>query len=155
MAMGKRKFVAAKAISLIAVSLFAGILLFDTAANKEAVSKAYSYPVLVGEKTYIITVKTNWTPEPKVDLSPENDYLKYVSVDFTGSSGKNVFFNATIPTDLLWGNITLFWKYYEQNPNRYTLSNDGTHNSVQMTFTFTPYFSGVGHFEIHGTEGAW
>ena len=49
------------------------------------------------------------------------------------------------------GNISLFWKYYEQNADRYALSNNGTHNSVQMTFYHT---ATVEHFEIDGTEGA-
>jgi hypothetical protein len=147
----KRVFIAAIAISLIVVSLVAGILLFETPE-----SKLFIYPISVGDKTYTITINTNWNSAPKVNLSNSSlTDLKYVSVDFTGSSSKDVSFNITIPTDLLWGNISLFWKYYEQSPNRYTLSNNGTHNSVQMTFTFTPYASGIGHFEIHGTEGAW
>jgi hypothetical protein len=151
----KRAIIFATTISLIAVSLVAGILLTGSAGGQKAVSKLYTYPVSVGEKAYIITVRTNWTSEPKVDLSPETDNLKYISVDFTGWSREAVFFNITVPTDLLWGNISLIRKYYVQSPDLYTLSNNGTHNSVQMTCVFTPYFSGVGHFEIRGTEGAW
>jgi hypothetical protein len=90
---------------------------------------------------------------PKVDLSNSSlTDLKYVSVDFFGSYEKTVFFKITIPTDLLWGNISLIWKYYVQLPDRYVLSNDGTHNSVQMTFN---HIAADEHFEIHGTEGAW
>jgi hypothetical protein len=150
----KRAFIAASAILLIAVSLTAGILLFNFAGDQEAITKLYTYPVLVGEKTHIITVRTNWTSEPKVYLSNSSltDPLKYVSVDFMGSSRKTVFFNVTIPTDLLWGNISLVAKYYEQNPDRYSLSNNGTHNSVEMTFT---HIALIEHFEIRGTEAAW
>jgi hypothetical protein len=151
----KRAIIVAATISLIAITLVAGILLMGSAGGQKEVSKLYAYPVSVGEKTYIITVRTNWTSEPRVDLSPETDNLKYVSVDFTGWSKEAVFFNITVPTDLLWGNISLIRKYYEQSPDLYTLSNNGTHNSIQMTCVFTPYFSGVGHFEIRGTEGAW
>jgi hypothetical protein len=115
----------------------------------------YTYPVSVGEKTYIITVSTNWTSSPKVDLAPETDPLKYVSIVFSNWSEETVFFNVTIPTDLLWGNISLVWKYYEQSPDRYTLSNNGTHNSVAMSCIIKPYFSGMGYFMIRGTEGAW
>jgi hypothetical protein len=154
MTIHKRAFVAATTISLIAVSLVAGILLFNFAGDQEAISKLYTYPVSVGEETHIITVRTNWTSEPKVYLSNSSltDPLKYVSVDFMGSSRETVFFNITIPTDLFWGNISLVWKYYEQNPDRYTLSNNGTHNSVEVTFT---HIATIEYFEIRGTEGAW
>ena len=155
MAMDRRRIIAATTITLIAVLLSTGILLSIFARGQEPQSKLYTYPVSVAEKTYTITVRTNWTSEPKVDLSPKTDSLKYVSLDFSGWSKETVFFNITIPTDLLWGNITLIRKYYEQNPDLYTLSNNGTHNSVEMTCIFTPYFSGVGHFEIRGTEAAW
>jgi len=82
---------------------------------------------------------------------PEQD-SNYINFDFIGPTRETVGFNITIPTDLIWGNISLVWKYYEQNLDRYTLSNNGTHNSVQMTFNHT---ATVEHFEIHGTEGAW
>ena len=153
--MDRRRTIAATTITLIAVLLLSGILLSILARGQEPQSKLYTYPISVREKNYTITVRTNWTSEPKVDLSPKTDSLKYVSLDFSGWSKDTVFFNITIPTDLLWGNITLIRKYYEQNPDQYTLSNNGTHNSIMMKCIFTPYFSGVGHFEIRGTESAW
>jgi hypothetical protein len=133
---------------ILILSLAAGLLWFEIAG-----SKLYTYHISVGEKTYIITVVTNWNSAPKVELSNSSlSDLKYVSVDFFGSYEKNVFFKITIPTDLLWGNISLIWKYYVQSPDRYKLSNDGTHNSLQMTFN---HVAADEHFEIHGTEGAW
>jgi hypothetical protein len=81
---------------------------------------------------------------------PEQE-SKYVNCDFIGPNRQTVNFNITIPTNLIEGNISLIWKYYEQNPDRYTLSNNGTHNSIQMSFTHTATDE---HFEIHGTEGA-
>lgn len=105
-------------------------------------------------KIYTVTVETNWTSQPHVSL-PQFDTLKYVSVDFDGWSRETVFFNVTIPTELLWGKISLLRKYYEQSPDVYTWSSNGTHNSIAMACVFTPYFSGVGHFEIQGTGGAW
>jgi hypothetical protein len=138
------------AVLILITSIVAGILLVDLAGDKEAVSKLYTYSVSVGEKNYIATVSTNWTSAPKVYL-PEFD-SKYVSVDFIGPLRATVFFNVTVPTDLIWGNISLIWKYYEQNADRYTLSNNGTHNSVQITFYHT---ATVEHFEIRGTEGVW
>jgi hypothetical protein len=65
---------------------------------------------------------------------------------------RNVFFNITIPTDLIWGNISVIWKYYEQSADRYTLSYNSTHFSVQMTLNHT---ATIEHFEIRGTKGAW
>ena len=129
-------------------SLVARLLWFEVAG-----SKLYTYHISVGEKTYVITVLTNWNSAPKVELSNSSlTRLKYVSVDFFGSFEKAVFFKITIPTDLLWGNISLIWKYYIQSPDHYSLSNDGTHNSVQMTFN---HIATDEHFEIHGTEGSW
>ena len=141
---------------LVAISLTVGILLAGFAWSQESQSELYSYPFSVGGKTYTLAVATNWGAAPRVSLS--NTSLSdehYVSLDFFGSSKQTVTYNITIPTDLLWGNISLVWKYYLQSPDRYTLSNNGTHNSVQMTFGYQPYFSGMGHFEIWGTEGAW
>jgi len=60
--------------------IVAGILLVDLAEDEEAAVKLYTFPVSVGEKPYIITVRTNWTSAPEVYL-PEFD-SKYVSVDF-------------------------------------------------------------------------
>ncbi len=147
----KRTALALTLVVLVLITaIVAGILLVDFAGDKEAVIKVYTYPVSVGEKTYIITVRTNWTSSPEVYL-PEFS-SKYVSFDFRGPLRATVFFNVTISTDLIWGNISLVWKYYEQNADRYILSNNGTYNSLQMTFNHT---ATVEHFEIRGTEGAW
>jgi hypothetical protein len=147
----KRKAMALTLTVLILItSIVAGILLVNLTGDNEAVSNVYTYPISVGEKTYIITVSTNWTSAPKVYL-PEIA-SKYVCCDFIGSNRETVGFDITVPTDLIWGNISLVWKYYEQDVDRYTLSNNGTHNSVQMTFYHT---ATVEHFEIFGTEGVW
>jgi hypothetical protein len=135
---------------ILITAIVAGILLVNWAENEEAVGKLYTFSVSVGEKTYIITVRTNWTSAPEVYL-PELP-SKYVSVDFRGSLRATVFFNITIPADLIWGEISVIWKYYKQSDDRYTISNNGTHHSVQMTFYHTAV---VEHFEIRGTEGVW
>lgn len=137
-------------VLILITSIVAGILLVNLAGDEEAVGKVYTYPVSVGEKTYIIAVRTNWTSAPEVYL-PEFD-TNYVCVDFRGPERATVFFNITIPTDLIWGEISVIAKYYIQSEDRYTLSNNGTHNSVQMTFYHTAV---VEHFEIRGTEGNW
>jgi hypothetical protein len=144
----KRKTLTSTLASVILITaLMAGFLWVDLAAKKEAATKLYPYSVSVGEKTCIITVKTNWPSAPRVYL-PETE-PKYVNCDFIGSNRQTVNFKITIPTDLIGGNISLIWKYYEQNPDRYTLSNNSTHNSIQMSFTHTATDE---HFEIHGTK---
>ena len=153
----KRLYIVAAAISLVAASLTTGVIWVDSQENQDPPCTLYTYPVSVAEKTYSITVETNWGTAPRISLS--NTSLSeehYVSLDFfDGSSKKSVYYNITIPIGLLWGNISLIWKYYVQSTDRYTLSNNGTCNSVQMTFEYEPYFSGMGHFEVHGTEGIW
>jgi hypothetical protein len=153
----KRKLIISAAILLIAVSLSVGIW---AALQSEAKQKInlFTYPLLVGEKTYVITVETNWDeePAPSVTLLNSSDNRYPIELYFLGGTeNKTISYNITIPTDLLWGNITLVWKYYLQEPNRYTLSNNGTDNFLNMTFEYQPFFSGIGYFEILGTEGAW
>ncbi len=133
-------------VVILITAIVAGMLLVNWAWNEEP--KLYTYPVSVNDKTYTITVLTNWTSAPEVYL-PEFD-TNYVCVDFRGPERAMVFFNITIPADLIGGNISLVWKYYEQNTDRYTISNNGTHQSIQMTFYHT---ASVEHFEIRGTEG--
>lgn len=147
----------------------AGILLTDSPGQEKQEDNQEKtalnlYPYSLGVpsgtdvKTFIVTVETNWTSKPEVNLpAPEaRQFDKSIGLIFLdGNSTKNVFFNITIPTNLLSGNISLIWKYYEQTLDRYTLSNNGTHNSVQMTFAFKPFFSGMGYFRIQGTQAAW
>jgi hypothetical protein len=146
--MKRKEFALTLVVVMLITALLAGFLWVDLAGEKKASSKLYTYPVSVGEKTYIVTVRTNWTSAPKVYL-PEIE-SKYVNCDFIGPNRQTVSFNITVPTDLIGGTISLIWKYYEQNADRYILSNNGTHNSLQMTFYHT---ATVEHFEIHGTEG--
>lgn len=154
----KRKFIIVAATSLIAIALTTGILWAGLHLGTEEENNLFTYPLSVGDKTFIVTVETNWTDEhaPSVNLLNSSDNRYPIELYFLGGTEqKTISYNITIPTDLLWGNISLVWKYYPQEPNRYTLSNNGTHNSLQMTFKYQPFFSGSGYFEILGTEGAW
>jgi hypothetical protein len=154
----KRKLIVVTAILLIAISLAAGILLASLEVGREEETNMFTYPLSVGSKTFIVTVETNWNAEraPSVSLINVSDVTRHaIELYFLGGSKKTISFNITIPTDLLWGNISLIWKYYLQSPERYILSNNGTHNSLQMTFDYEPFFSGMGYFEIFGTKGAW
>ena len=147
----KKKLIVVAAISLIVVSLAAGILFASLGASTP---NLFTYPLSVGDKNYVITVETNWNAETAPTVSLLN-YSYGIELYFRGGTEKTISYNVTIPTDLLWGNISLVWKYYLQDPDRYTLSSNSTHNSLQMTFDYSPVFSGSGYFEIKGTEGAW
>jgi hypothetical protein len=149
----KRKFVIVAATSLILVSLAVGIW-----ASSQLGKEVITYPLVVGDKTYVVTVETNWTEEraPSVALINSSDNRYPLELVFLGGTvEKTVSYEITIPTDLLWGNISLIRKYYLVDPDNYTLINNGTHNSLQMTFDYQPFFSGSGYFEILGTKGAW
>ena len=135
-------------VLVIGSLIVAGILLVNLSEDEVLLGELYKFPVLVGEKTYIITVRTNWTSAVEVYLP--GIPINYVSVDFRGPLRANVFFNVTIPADLIWGEISVIWKYYEQSDDRYNLCYNATHHSVHMTFYHTAV---VEHFEIRGTEG--
>ncbi len=145
--MKKKKIAIPLAAAAIILSLTAGLLWYEIAAAKQ-----YTYPIAVGDKTYPVTICTNWNSPPEVSLSNSSTGSKFISIDFIGSCSKTVMFRVTFPTELLGGNITLVWKYYEQTPDRYIVSNDGAHISVQMTFD---HIATDEHFEVRGTNGAW
>ncbi len=152
----KKKIIFAVAIPLIVASLIAVIMLPGLGFQQE--TNLYTYPLSVGDKTYKVTLKTNWNeePSPTVALINSSETNRHaIELYFLGGNEKTVSYNITIPTDLLGGNISLVWKYYQQNPDRYILTNNDTYNSLQMTFEYSPNFSGSGYFEILGTEGAW
>ncbi len=129
-------------------------MLANSSGEEADENNLFTYNLSVGGKTFTVTVETNSTIAPNVEI-PESDPMKHVIVYFNGGSRNTLFFNATIPTDLLWGNISLVWKYYLQEPSRYTLSSNSTSNSVYMKFEYDPFMSGRGYFEIRGTEAAW
>jgi len=156
--MKKAVYALALILILVITAVAAGILLTCLEVNQEKETDLFTYPLSVGNKTFIITLETNWDAErtPSVTLLNVTDINRHsVELYFLGGSKKTISYNITIPTDLLWGDISLVWKYYLQDPDRYTLSNNGTHNSLQMTFEYIPPFSGIGYFEILGTKGAW
>ncbi|MCW3999728.1 MAG: hypothetical protein NWE93_05775 [Candidatus Bathyarchaeota archaeon] len=140
----KRKTVAGILVLAVVLASTAGALWYEFAA------KTYTYPLKLKEQTYNVDVETNWNAAPKVSLSQSD--LKHISVDFIGSATQSVFFKITFPNSLLDGNITLAWKYYVQNPDRYTVTNDGTYTTVEMTFTHNAQDE---HFEVRGTSAAW
>jgi hypothetical protein len=135
-------------IGLIAIAviivLAVGILLLNFGA--EDTTKAYSFHLSVGEKTYLVSVNSNYSSAPTVTYS---DAHKAVLIDFTGEKEAS-FCNITIPKTLIWGNISVIDKIYEMNPSSYILNSNSTHNSVYFTFDHPAL---VKHFEVVGTEG--
>ena len=166
--MNRKAITQALTAVILTTTIVGGLLLANSARQEEASSNLsageeaqrsnlYTYPIsppLGNGRIFIVTVETNWTSKPKVAVSPVSESSKSVSVVFLGWSRETVFFNITVPTDLLDGNLSVIQKYYLLPPERYTLSSNGTHNSVWMTCIFTPYFSGVGYFQIRETEAA-
>ncbi len=131
--------------ALLVVSLiFATILLTENEDKNKG--ELYSFPISVGGKTFLVSVLSNYSSSPEVSYWEER---KAVYVVFTGDP-ENSFFNVTVPTDLIWGEISLINKYYEVDEEYYIRSYNGTHNSVYFSFNQTAY---VKHFEIKGTEG--
>ena len=64
---------------------------------------------------------------------------------------ETAFCNVTIPNDLIWGKLSLVFKYYEMDENYYTKTSNSTHTS----FYFEYYqIALIKHFELKGTEGA-
>jgi hypothetical protein len=151
-----RKVIIVGAVSLLIIALTAGILTRPQTVQ-ETKQTSYTYPFTVKDKTYMVILETNWAAQkiPTVTLSNTSLTPYSLTLYFLGGSKATITYNITIPTDLLSGDISLLWKYYVQNPNRYTLTNNGAANTLQMTFNYDPYFSGIGYFEILGTDGAW
>lgn len=152
-----RRAIIVGAISLLIVVLTAGILTRSQDVQETKQLHLYTYPFAVKEKTYIVTIETNWTAQkaPTVSLSDTSLTPYSLTLHFLGGSKETITYNITIPTDLLSGDISLIWKYYVQKPDRYILTNNGTANTLNMTFNYEPYFSGIGYFQILGTDGAW
>jgi hypothetical protein len=120
----------------------------------------YTFPLSVADNTYIVTVEANWTGDHTPAVSLVNSSIPdklAIELYFWGTTEKNatwetVTYNITIPTDLLWGDISLIHKYYLVDPSKYSLSSNSTHTSLQMTFEYSPFFSGSGYFIIQETE---
>ena len=141
----KRTALAIIAVSLILVLIVVGIMLIDwEGAEKEG--KLYTYPLWVEDETYVVTVRTNWTSAPEVSYF---GLLKSVDLNFRGTRG-TVFCNITIPTDLIWGEISVYLKGYKQSEDQYDISSNSTHHSVQMKFH---HIATVVIVSIRGTEG--
>jgi hypothetical protein len=132
---------------MIGSLIVAGFLLLgDLGGDEWGVGGYYEFPIVVGEKTYVVSVRSNYSSAPEVSYWVLG---KSLSVDFRGDR-EYAFCNITIPNDLMWGELSVIDKYYEMSEADYIKSSSSTHNSIYFTFNHTAL---VKHFEIKGTEG--
>ena len=95
-----------------------------------------------------MTVRSNYTTHSGPEVA-YNGLLKSVGVTFRGDP-ENAFCNITIPNNLIWGELSVYSKYYEMNETDYSLSSNSTHNSVYFTFDLPALTK---DFSVMGTEG--
>jgi hypothetical protein len=134
-------------IVLVLVSIIvAGSLIFILEDDEDEAVKLYTLPVLVGDKTYTVGVKSNYS----VSEVSYFGILRSVSFYFRGSLRATVFCEIIVPVDLIWGEISVYNQYYIQNGDSYVMSNNGTHAFVQMTFY---HIAAVEVVSVRGTEG--
>ena len=144
-----KKVITFAIVLLVLFSVVVGAIIFvHLGGNDESAGKLYTFPLSVGEKTYIVTVLSNYSSAPEVYL-PEIP-ANMVEFDFKGPP-ENSFCNITIPSDLIWGELTVIDKYYEMDQTRYTITSNSTNNSIYFTFDSIALTK---HFEVRGTEGA-
>ena len=134
-------------VIILVTAIAAGILWYNMPKDKEV--QLYTYQLTVRENTYTVTVRTNATSEPEVRLPEMPPESPMVDVIFSGSR-ETVFCNVTVPTDLVGGEISVYLKDYKQDADRYAVYNNGTYNSIQMTFQ---HIAIIQYLSIRGTEG--
>ncbi|MEJ2242296.1 MAG: hypothetical protein P8Y18_09160 [Candidatus Bathyarchaeota archaeon] len=142
-------------IVLISILLFSSLVVIvgvtlNPLEKGVAEAKLYTYPLSVGEKTYIVTIGSNYSSAPTVNLPqvPAN----IVEFDFRGPP-EDTFCNITIPNDLIWGKLTVIDKYYVMDKANYVQTSNSTDTSIYFTFNHITHIALDKHFEIRGTEG--
>jgi hypothetical protein len=136
-------------VFFILFSIVAGvIILIHLGENETSASKLYTFSLSVGNKTYIVTIMSNYSSAPEVYL-PEIP-ANMVEFDFRGPP-ENAFCNITIPADLIWGELTVIDKYYKMDESRYVITSNSSSNFIYFTFD---HIALTKHFEVRGTEGA-
>jgi len=148
-------------IVFIAILLLSSIIVIvgvtlNPPENKVAEAKLYTYPLSVGEKTYIVTIVSNYSSTPTVNLPqvPDNyTDVNYnlVEFDFRGPP-EDSFCNITIPNDLIWGELTVIDKYYVMDKANYVQRSNSTNTAIYFTFSHITHIALDKHFEIRGTE---
>jgi hypothetical protein len=154
----KKRVIAIALVFLVLFSIIAcGILWIHLGGNESSAGKLYIYPLSVREKTYIVTIRSNYSSTPTVNLPqvPDNytdlNY-NFVEFDFRGPP-EDSFCNITIPNDLIWGELTVIDKYYVMDKANYIQTSNSTNTSIYFTFDHVTHTALDKHFEIRGTEG--
>lgn len=140
------KIILALVLGLIIVLSFVTIVVFFDRPIEEEEGKLYTFPLLIGENTYTVSVFSNYSSAPEVSYF---GLLKSVSIYFKGEQ-KNAFSNITITKDLIWGDISLYQHGFELDKDSYLQISNSTHNSLYFTFDLPAYTK---DFAIMGTEG--
>jgi hypothetical protein len=136
------------AILLISALIVAGGTLINPTEDDGSEEKLYTFPLSVADNTYVVTVRSNSTAVLTVSYSGM-EVLKSVTISFMGDP-ETAFCNVTVSNDLIWGKLSLVFKYYEMDENYYTKTSNSTHTS----FYFEYYqIALIKHFELRGTEG--
>jgi hypothetical protein len=140
-----KRLVAFAVVLLVSFSIIAGGTIFiHLVGNEASAGTLYKFPLSVGEKTYTVTVISNYSSAPKVYLPeiPSN----MVEFDFQGPP-EDAFCNITIPNDLIWGELTVIDKYYVMDEAKYIQTSNSTDTSTYFTFDHTTHNSFTKHFE--------
>jgi hypothetical protein len=147
-----RRVIVLALVLLVSFSIIVGgILWIHLVGNEASAGKLYTFPFSVGDKTYIVTVRSNYSSTPEVYL-PEIP-ANMVEVDFKGPP-EDSFCNITIPNNLIWGELTVIDKYYVMDKANYIQTSNSAETSIYFTFNHITHTALVKHFEIRGTEGA-
>jgi hypothetical protein len=148
--MNRRVILLAIVLLVVFSIIVGGILWIHLGGNEASAGKLYTYPLSVGEKTYIVTIRSNYSSAPTVNLPQVPD--NYIEFDFRGSP-EDSFCNITIPNDLIWGELTVIDKYYVMDKANYIQTSNSTNTSIYFTFSHITHIALDKHFEIRGTEG--
>lgn len=133
-------------VVVIALLIVAGILIPNFGKDEDSKGELYTFSLLIEAHIYPFSVRSNYSSPPEVSYS---GLFKMVSVDFRGDP-ENAFCNVTIPTSLIWGELSVFSKGYKMSEANYVITSNSTHNSVYFTFD---HFALVKTFDVMGTEG--
>jgi hypothetical protein len=153
----KKRVIVLALVFLILFSIIVGVILWIHLGGNESAAKLYIYPLSVREKTYTVTIRSNYSSTPTVNLPqvPDNytdlNY-NFIEFDFRGPP-EDSFCNITIPNDLIWGELTVIDKYYVMQKANYIQTSNSTNTSIYFTFDHVTHSALDKHFEIRGTEG--
>ncbi|KON33865.1 MAG: hypothetical protein AC479_02795 [miscellaneous Crenarchaeota group-6 archaeon AD8-1] len=138
------------ALFLVLIILFSFVvvafILIDLPTNHVEEGKLYVFPLLVGERTFKVTVFSNYSSAPEVSYF---GLLKSVSFYFRGGQ-RSGFYNITIPNNLIWGELFVYNHGSLMDEYAYILSSNSTHNSVFFVFDLPAYTK---DFDVVGKEG--